>query len=154
MMKALAVCIAGAIVMACSHENGGSKGGTGRTPAPPAQAPATTGTLVTFTREGGIAAFNDTLVVGEDGSLSLTDKNGKVKKGSAPAADVARLKGLLNSAAFKALPALSTSKGADQMTYTVRVPGVGTVSTMDGVSNPPVLDQVLHEMQALMDRVR
>src|SRR5262245_37326917 len=98
MMKmVVALSLAAVMAMACARGTSGS-GGARPTPAP-------AWTLATYTRAGGIAAFNDTLVVGEDGALTLTDKNGAVRKGSAPAEDLARLKSLLQSASFKALSA-------------------------------------------------
>jgi hypothetical protein len=55
--------------------------------------PSKSDTVVTYTRSGGIAAFNDTLVVGSDGSLTMTDKNGTVRHGTASAEDVKRFGG-------------------------------------------------------------
>jgi hypothetical protein len=98
--------------------------------------------------------MNDTLVVARDGSLTLTDKTGAVRRGTATAQEVKRLDGMTHGLEFRGLAPSYTSRGADQMTYTVMVPGVGTVSTMDGVPNPRVLKELLEEFNRLMERVR
>ena len=136
--QALALCIV-AILAACSSP-GPRRGG---------------GTLATFTRTGGIAGFNDSLVVGSDGSLVLTDKNGAVRRGEADPKKLTALDGLLHGAEFRALlPSYSTGGGADRMTYTVAVPEVGKVTTMDGSNQPEVLSTIIEQFAALIGSVK
>jgi len=70
-----------------ANQGSGAATGASGTPASTGS-PAATGTVVTFSRSGGIAGFNDTLVVGEDGSLTMADKDGKVKPARAKSSRV------------------------------------------------------------------
>jgi len=63
----------------------------------------------------------------------------------------------LKSAEFAALDPQYQAAGADLFTYKVTVPGgkqPRTVVTMDGAKNPPVLDQVLVELNKLRMQVK
>jgi hypothetical protein len=132
-------------VAACDHYTPGSGSAAGA---------AATGTLVTFTRTGGFAGFKDTLVVGKDGSLTLTDKMGSIKKGTATAGDVQRLNGLLTSSAFKTLAPSYAASGADHFTYTVAVPGGVTLSMMDGATAPAIWTSLITEFDGLYKLVK
>lgn len=137
-MRLIVALVGALLLVACA----GSKGGPGSE------------TVLTYTRSGGFAAFNDTLVVASDGSLTLTDKNGTIRRGTASEDDVKRLGDLVRGAEFRKLAPSYSVKGADQMTYTVAVPGVAKVSTMDGVEQPVVLAKVLGTCNELMGRVK
>jgi hypothetical protein len=108
------------------------------------------GTLLTFTRSGGFAGFDDTLVVARDGGLTLTDKFKAVKQASVEPAALAALDSLVHGAEFRALAPSYKAEGADLMVYTVSVPGVAKVSTMDAAQHPAVLDKVLAEINGLL----
>lgn len=151
MLKMLfaAVLILGA--MACSHS---AAPGKGQTPAE-SRGATPVGDLVTFQRVGGFAGFNDTLVVARDGSLTLTDKTGAVKKGAARAADLKDLDSLLHSAEFKAAAkSYESPGGADRITYTIGVAGGPTVTAMDGVAQPEPVSKAVQMLSEMIGEVR
>lgn len=131
-MRTLAVLIGVMLLAACSAP--ASRGGT----------------LLTFTRSGGFAGFDDTLVVARDGGLTLTDKLKNVKQTSVELSALATLDSLVHGAEFRALAPSYRAEGADLMEYSVSVPGVAKVTTMDAAQHPAVLDKVLAEINSLL----
>lgn len=135
-MRALLVLFGVMLLAACS--------------APPSRG----ATLLTFTRSGGFAGFDDTLVVARDGGLILTDKMKNVKQASVDPGALAQLDALLHSTEFRALAPSYRAEGADLMAYSVSVPGVAKVTTMDAAEHPAVLDKVLAEINGLLGRFK
>jgi hypothetical protein len=123
------------------------------------QPPAGTGdVLVVFQRSGGIAGIHETLTVYTSGVLELNQRilNGS-KEHEVPPSALADLRTLLNSPEFAGLESHYTAPGVDLITYAVIVPGAGkerTIVTMDGAKNPPVLQQVLEELEQLRAQMK
>jgi len=112
--------------------------------------------VVVFGRSGGIAGLSQTMTVYADGRIAFSDDVAHDSAQAAPA-DLARLRQLLASPEFAALDARYPAMGADLFVYEISVMGAGRaqkVVTMDGASNPPVLDQVLGELQKLLAQAR
>jgi hypothetical protein len=111
--------------------------------------------LVVYSRSGGLAVLDDTLDVRESGAMTLTQRRGDVKAGLATEEDRARLRSLFDSPEFGALPGEFRAKGFDLITHTIKAEtsrGMKTIKTMDGAEQPPVLTQVLNELQKLIDK--
>lgn len=156
MLKVVVVTLFVLWLVACSQSagpgkrDGGEAGGTGG-----AGGAAKSGELVTFTRVGGFAGFKDTLVVGRDGSLTLTDKTGAVMRATAKAGEVKELDALLKSGEFKAAAkAYGSPGGADRMTYTISVAGGPKVTTMDGVSPPEMVSKAVQMLAEMIGEAR
>lgn len=112
--------------------------------------------LVVFHKMGGIAGLDELLTVYDDGRLELRE-GGTVKNARIPAADLSRLRELLNSQAFAALEPRYEAEGSDLFTYEVTVWKDGqkrTIISMDTAQHPRVFDQVRAELDALIDRAR
>jgi hypothetical protein len=150
MLKVLFAAVFVLWLVACSQSAGPAKGDGAGAASVPANGP-----LVTFTRVGGFAGFNDTLVVGRDGSLTLTDKTGAVRRGTAPAGEFKELKSLLHSGPFAdAARAYGSPGGADRMTYTIDVADGPKVTTMDGVQQPEVVSKAVLMLSQMIGEVR
>lgn len=108
-------------------------------------------TLVTYSRSGGLVGVDDTLIVMTDGSMRLTRKGEPPRTGAVPAETLDQLRNLLTGQDFQALASSYSSHGADQMTYTIAVPSVGTVRTMDGAEHPVMLDEVIGVLNSLIE---
>lgn len=111
--------------------------------------------VVQYHREGGIAVLNDTLDVRESGAMTLTPRRGEVKAGLATPEDLARLRTIFASPEFASLPGAFEGKGFDVITHTIKAEtprGLQTIKTVDGVEQPPVLAQLLNELQKLIDK--
>lgn len=108
-------------------------------------------TLVTFSRSGGLLGVDDRLVVMEDGSMRLTRKGESPREGTVAPGTMERLRDLLTGREFRSLASSYSSRGADQMTYVIAVPGVGTVRTMDGAEHPAMLDEVIGVLSLLIE---
>jgi hypothetical protein len=109
-------------------------------------------------RSGGIAGLSQTMAVHTSGRLEFEGDVAKTEAQAAPA-QIAALQQLLASPEFAALDARYPAMGADLYVYEISVPNTKNgkpqkVVTMDGASNPPVLDQVLAEVQKLLAYAR
>ena len=105
-------------------------------------------------RSGGIAGITEEMTVYGDGRLEF---GGDVVQTQAQAApnELTTLQQLLASPEFAALNTRYSAIGADMFVYEISVPGSGKkVVTTDGAKNPPVLEQVLAELQQLLKRAR
>jgi len=109
--------------------------------------------LLTLHQTGGFIGIDETLTVGADGVLTMGDARQQASaRRSIDPADLEPLARLLASPEFGALKPLYQASGADLYTYRITVAcraASRTVTTMDGVKNPPVLDQVLKEVKRL-----
>jgi hypothetical protein len=112
--------------------------------------------VVILHQTGGFIGIDKTLTVYTSGRLTLSGDGGGKETQVAPA-EVAPLQKLLASPEFAALQPRYEAAGNDLFTYEITVPDGGrgqTVVTMDGAQNPPVLTQVLAELNKLSARVQ
>jgi hypothetical protein len=112
--------------------------------------------LLVFQRSGGIAGIDETLTVYTDGRLDFSDRKGAKSAQVAPE-DLAALQQLLASPEFAALDTRYQAAVADAFLYNITLPGNPrpfSVQTMDGAQHPPVLDQVLVELNKLREQVK
>jgi hypothetical protein len=117
--------------------------------APPPQPPAT-GPLVQYNRMGGIAGFNDELVIQRDGTYRISRREVVVARGRLSGAELDRLRSVLEASHFSGIPAVSLRGGADLMTYVVAYQG-RVVTAMDGAV-PRALGPVLGVLDDLLAR--
>jgi hypothetical protein len=112
--------------------------------------------LLVFQQSGGIAGIDETLTVYTDGRLEFSDRKGAKTAQVAPE-DLAALQQLLASPEFAALDTRYQAAVADAFLYNITLPGNPrpfSVQTMDGAQHPPVLDQVLVELNKLREQVK
>jgi hypothetical protein len=124
----------------------------------PAQAPQPSENskeaLLIVERSGGIVGLTETMIVYADGRLEFSGDVAQTQ-GQATPDELSALRQLLASPEFAALSSRYTAMGADLIIYAISVPGSGkNVVTMDGAKNPPVLDQLLADLQPLLKRAR
>lgn len=105
--------------------------------------------LVDYTRSGGIAAFNDRVVIFENGQ-AVYSRNGKTGEFSVPADQLSELQKLLLNADFPSLaPSYpAPSPGADYFQYTITY-GDKTVTTQTG-GVPDSLLAIIGRLDALL----
>ncbi|WP_433614938.1 protealysin inhibitor emfourin [Dactylosporangium sp. CA-139114] len=109
-----------------------------------------TDALVTFTRTGGLAGNNDSLVVKPDGSYTITTKQG-TKTGKLTDEEANALKTALASTDFNKLPTTNDNSAvADAYTYTVTYGGK-QITAKDG-SIPPALQPVVSALGAFLSK--
>ena len=136
-----------------STDAAGEPGGVSATASassPPADA-GESGELILFTRSGGMQGKTEMLVVNSDGSLQLRDGDRTeqvVKTAQAPTGQVEALRSLLASQEWQQLEAKYGRQVPDGFAYTLRA-NSKEVATFDGAQNPPVLDSVLAQLNAL-----
>ncbi|HEU5101378.1 MAG TPA: hypothetical protein VFU22_20285 [Roseiflexaceae bacterium] len=132
------------------------------TPAPATAPPAPTAAnsagpanlLISYNKSGGIAGVDETLTVYADGSIVLQDRAGEARA-QAAASDIHALQTLLASPEFAALSPTRLPAAADQFVYELTVPGrAQPIVAADGADNPPVLDQLIGELEKLKARVK
>lgn len=114
------------------------------------------GPIGALTRSGGIQGKTETLVVGADGTLQLRngDINGQVvKTAQAPQAQVDSLSAVFASSEWQQLAPKHGRQLPDGFAYTVSA-GNKQVQTYDGAQNPPLLDTVLNQFNALWQVVQ
>jgi hypothetical protein len=105
--------------------------------------------LVDYTRSGGIAAFNDRVVIFENGQ-AVYSRNSKTGEFSVPADQLSELQKLLLNADFPSLaPSYpAPSPGADYFQYTITY-GDKTVTTQTG-GVPDSLLAIIGRLDALL----
>lgn len=105
--------------------------------------------LIDYQRTGGIAGFNDHLIIYSDGHCQLQRKNLTTEFDLAPE-DVSQLRQLFQNADFVNLNSeyLPDNIGADRFEYTVTY-GKHTVRTMDGTV-PAALEPVLSRLDEII----
>ena len=153
----LALALAG-----CADEAKDATAGASGTPATSAAAPAASAsagastsagpgvsdTLLTFTRQGGLAGTNDRLVVRPDGAWTLTTKAG-TKEGKLTPAELTALKGALDQVGFSKLPkATGSTNVADGYTYSITYGGDEVVAKDGAV--PTALQPVITTLNGLL----
>ncbi|MFL5803911.1 MAG: hypothetical protein ACJ8CR_19480 [Roseiflexaceae bacterium] len=112
--------------------------------------------LVILHVTGGFAGVDETLTVYTDERLEFSGRGGKKTAHVAPS-ELATLQKLLSSPEFAALDAQYPDVAPDAFVYELTVPGgqqPRTVVTADGAKNPPVLNQVLVELNKLRQQVK
>jgi hypothetical protein len=128
-------------------------------PPEPTSAPRPTSVgdsaIVIYHKSGGIMGLDETLTVRADGTLEFQSRGGNTKTAQVQPSQLDKLRELIASPEFAKLQAQYGVAGADQFTYDITVPGdrPGHVVTMDGVENPPVLEQVIRELNRLRQAV-
>jgi len=107
--------------------------------------------IVIYHKSGGIMGLDETLTIHADGTLELQSRGGSTKTARIQPGQLDKLRELIASPEFAQLQAQYQAAGADLFTYDITVPGgrPGHVVTMDGVENPPVLEQVIEELTRL-----
>lgn len=126
---------------AASTTNGSSPGGSA----------GEGGTVASFTRSGGMQGKTQTLVVNGDGTLQLLngDEAGQVfKTAQADSVQIDALRSLLASQEWQELQGKYGRQVPDGFAYTVSANGK-QVLTYDGATNPPALENVLTQLNAL-----
>ncbi|MFB9447509.1 hypothetical protein Dvina_11610 [Dactylosporangium vinaceum] len=109
-----------------------------------------TDTLVSFTRTGGLAGNNDSLVVRPDGSYTIQTKQAK-RDGKLTDEELGALKAALASTDFNKLPTNNDSGAvADAYTYTITYGGK-QITAKDG-SIPPALQPVISALGAFLSK--
>jgi hypothetical protein len=110
---------------------------------------------VIYHKSGGIMGLDETLTVRADGTLMLQSRGGNTKTAQVQPSELDKLRELLASPEFAQLQAEYRAMGADLFTYDITVPSgrPGHVVTMDGVENPPVLEQLIEELNRLRQAV-
>lgn len=111
--------------------------------------------IVVYHKSGGIMGLDETLTVRADGTLALQSRGGNTKTAQVRPDQLDKLRELIASPQFAQLQAEYRAIGADLFTYEITVPGgtPGHVVTMDGVENPPVLEQLIQELNRLRQAV-
>lgn len=128
-------------------------------PAPTSPGAPTSGVvasdvLIIYHKTGGIAGIDETLTVHGDGRLDLVSRTGSVSHDNATPDEINQLRQALDSDDFAQLAPSYSAVGADLFVYTLTIPNgpaPRTVTTMDGVKNPPVLDQAISQLEHLRD---
>jgi hypothetical protein len=113
--------------------------------------------VITYRKSGGLKGINDVLTVYSDGTIVVNDKQGATKTGKVAATDLSSLQSLLAGSEFAGLESRYEARGNDLFTYELTVPSGGkgrTIVTMDGAKTPPVLSQVLAELEKLRSQVQ
>jgi len=105
--------------------------------------------VVQYTRTGGIAAFNDTLVVFDNGQ-AVYSRGAKTGEFIVPPAQLSELQTILLNANFPSLAASypAPSPGADYFQYTITYQGK-TVTTETG-GEPEALLAIIARLDALL----
>ncbi len=114
-------------------------------PAPPPPSP------IEYRRTGGIAGFNDHLLIDANGHATLTRRAGKLEFDLAPA-EWAKLRQAFADAGFASIPADSTRKPylvPDELSY-VLVYAQHTVKTSD-TAIPDKLQPVMQMLAGIVD---
>ncbi|HEX6290329.1 MAG TPA: hypothetical protein VFZ66_14140 [Herpetosiphonaceae bacterium] len=155
------------LLLAACGSGAASNGGQSATPAPADQqaqggsqpgAPATPGTadegalpLAVLTRSGGIQGSTETLVVQSDGLLRLIDGDiggQPLKEARATAAQIDTLKAAVQAEGWQQLQETYGAQTPDAYAYTISA-NSKTITTYDGAQNPPLLDDVLRQLNDL-----
>jgi hypothetical protein len=115
--------------------------------------------LATYEKSGGIAGFNERLVVRNDGRLVLDDKRtGKMHEAAVDTGSLQSLRDLFASEDFQSAErSYRAERGADLITYTIeaRTPGrTHTVTTMDSAGHPPVVMRAIEHLDHLSGLAR
>jgi hypothetical protein len=112
-------------------------------------------TVVIYRKTGGIMGLDETLTVSADGTLALRGRNGTSKTAKVPPDRLAKLRELLASPEYAKLQGQYKAMGADLFVYDITVPGgtPGHVQTMDGAEAPPILGQIIQELNDLRKQI-
>lgn len=107
--------------------------------------------VASFTRSGGLQGKTETLVIAGDGTLTIRegDPNGSISKtAKAPPAQIESLRATFASRDWQQLAASYGRQVPDGYAYTIRA-GNKNITTYDGAQNPPILDNILSQMNKL-----
>jgi len=109
--------LAGLLVAGCAGQPGT---GTGPSASPDPRGSHQVAATITYERQGGIAGFNDRLVVQPDGSYTFTGRYRSSGTGMLSAAELSELGRLLESAGFTTAPTYSPLRIADGFNHIIR----------------------------------
>jgi hypothetical protein len=108
--------------------------------------------LLVYQKSGCFTGIKDVLTVKNDGTLELVNRKGESHKGSVPADRLTPVKQMLAQPAFAQLDTLYQATGADLCVYSIttrQADGTSrSVTTMDAAPTPPLLMQVIKEVDA------
>ena len=131
-------------------------------PAPPTAAPTIAATasagdasvLISYHKSGGIAGVDETLTVYANGSIVLQDRTGEARAQASPA-DIQALQKLIASPELAALSPSQPPPAADAFVYELSIPGrAQPLVATDGAERPPLLDQLIGELESLKAQVK
>ena len=107
--------------------------------------------VVVFTRSGGMLGKTETLVVQGDGLLQVIEGESggpPAKEGRAQPEQMSKLDAALKSEGWQQLQPSYGQQVPDGYSYTI-VAGSKTIATFDGAPMPPVLEDVLNQLNEL-----
>jgi hypothetical protein len=116
---------------------------------PPVSRPAAPTLFVDYQRSGGIAGFNDRLVIFDNG-VTLVSSRSTSREIRLNQSDLEQISALFETAQFPSLEGNYTSRrgGADFMQYSISYKGK-TVNTED-TAIPPSLEPIIKEMDLIL----
>jgi hypothetical protein len=116
---------------------------------PPVSRPAAPTLFVDYQRSGGIAGFNDRLVIFDNG-VTLVSSRSTSREIRLNRSDLEQISALFETAQFPSLEGNYTSRrgGADFMQYSISYKGK-TVNTED-TAIPPSLEPIIKEMDLIL----
>jgi hypothetical protein len=121
------------------------------------EAPRAVNVVAMLERSGGLADTTASLWVGADGEATLTsagdtgDETGRPPFVQLSPDEVTALQQAVTSAEWQQLEERYGQPTPDGFTYTI-IAGDKEVTTYDGAPNPPILDTVLRQLQAIWQR--
>lgn len=115
----------------------------------PQPAPAT-GPLVQYNRMGGLAGFDDEMVIERDGRYRIGRRGVVLAQGRLSGSELSRLRSVLEASDFGTIPAVSLHAGNDLITYVVTYQG-RVVTAMD-LAIPKALAPVIGVLDDLLQR--
>jgi hypothetical protein len=107
--------------------------------------------VAVMTRSGGLQGKTETMVVLSDGLLRLIDggiDGQPFKEARARAAQINKLDAAVQTQGWQQLKPTYGSQAADGYSYTI-IANFQTITTYDGATNPPLLEDVLGQLNEL-----
>ncbi len=121
------------------------------------ESPQVTEILAMLERSGGLTGPTESLWVGVDGSVTLQsdaeDDTTPPQMISISQAELAALRSAVHSAEWQQLEQRYGQPTPDGFTYTI-IAGDKQVTTYDDAPNPPILDQVLQQLNTIWQRAK
>jgi hypothetical protein len=124
-----------------------------RVEATPLATFASTDVLLVYHKSGCYTGIKDVMTVWQDGTLQLVNRKGEPHKSSVSPDRLTTVKQLIAQPEFAQLDPYYSATGADLCVYSVTTRladgSTRSVTTMDGAPTPPVLMQVVKEVEML-----
>ncbi len=121
------------------------------------ESPQVTDIVAMLERSGGLAGTTESVWVGEDGSVTFhSDADDDItppKLIQISQAELAALRRAVNSAEWQQLEERYGQPTPDAFTYTI-IAGDKQVTTYDDAPNPPILDNVLQQLNTIWQRAK